>query len=181
VTPLHLIRAMLAVNGGGTFRELTLLKDKQHNGAQVISERTSQLVNRMMRGVVRHGTAKFANVEGYAVGAKTGTANKVVGGRYDNDKKRSSLIAAFPMPKPEYLIFVMLDEPEGTKDTFNYATAGWVAAPVAARVVSEMAHLLGMPPHHRMHGGEIDRMIVEAAQRHEKGRRQHDYVRQATY
>lgn len=181
VTPLHLIQAMLAVNSGGVYRDMTLLDGTTKPGRRLISEDTARQVNQMMRAVVKYGTAKLANVPGYAVGGKTGTANKVKAGHYEADKKRSSLVAAFPMPKPEYLIFVMLDEPKGTKETFNYATGGWVAAPVVGRVVREMGHLLGIPPHYRQPPNEVDRLILEAAAKNDEKVTQDDYIRQTTY
>ncbi len=179
VTPLHLLRGMLAVTGGGEFRELTLVKDKKKPSQMMMQADVSRQVNRLMRAVVQHGTASKAEVPGYAVGAKTGTADKAVAGGYHHSKKISSIVTAFPMPNPEYLVFVMFDEPEGTKETFNYATAGWVAAPAAAQVIRDMTHVLGMPPQPEAIQDDIDHMIVTAAERAKA--RKHHYVRRASY
>jgi cell division protein FtsI (penicillin-binding protein 3) len=181
VTPLHLIRSMLTINGGGQHRELTLLKDNQKEGRQLLHPTTSTQVNRLMRAVVQHGTATKADVKGYAVGAKTGTADKVVDGKYHHEKKLSSLVAAFPMPNPEYFIFVMFDEPKGTKDTYNYATAGWIAAPVASNIIREMTPLVGMTPIYDAPPDEVDAMILEAAARAKQGIVRPSYVQQTAY
>ena len=89
---------------------------------------------------------KKAEIPGLMVGGKTGTADKPGPGGYDRDKRLSSFVAAFPMDDPRYAVFVMLDEPHGTKETHQYATAGWVAAPVVGKVVSAIANLTGMAP-----------------------------------
>ncbi len=180
VTPLHLMKAMMAVTGGGQQRDLTLLKGTTKSASSIISEDTSTQVNRLMRAVVQHGTASKVDVPGYAVGAKTGTANKVIGGQYHHKKKLSSLAAAFPMPNPQYLVFVMLDEPQGTQQTFNFATAGWVAAPTAGKIIQDMTSFIAMPPIYETPQDNIDHMIVEAARRAKANKKSH-YVRQTTY
>jgi cell division protein FtsI (penicillin-binding protein 3) len=150
VTPLHLARAMSAMVNGGRIPDLTLLKrdrDEQAQGARIIKEQTSKDVREMMRLVVDYGTARKAQVAGYKVGGKTGTAEKIVNGRYHDDKKITSFISAFPIDDPQYLIFVMVDEPKGTKATYGYATGGWVAAPVAARLTERIGPMLGVAPH----------------------------------
>jgi cell division protein FtsI (penicillin-binding protein 3) len=163
VTPLHLIRALLTINGGGVHRELTLIKGANKQAVRLLSAETSQQVNRLMRAVVQHGTASKADVAGYAVGAKTGTADKVINGAYHHEKKLSSMVAAFPMPNPEYFVFVMFDEPKPTKDTYGYATAGWVAAPVANKVIGEIAAITGVTPQYETPPDIIDAMILQAS------------------
>jgi cell division protein FtsI (penicillin-binding protein 3) len=97
-----------------------------------------------MRQVVTQGTGKFANAKGYLVGGKTGTADKLINGRYSDNARIASFIGAFPMDDPRYVIFAMVDEPKGLKRTYGYATGGWVAAPVVGRVVERIAPLLGV-------------------------------------
>jgi cell division protein FtsI (penicillin-binding protein 3) len=99
-----------------------------------------------MRLVVEKGTGKGAAVPGYDVGGKTGTSDKNVNGRYKKDSRISSFVGAFPMTAPRYAVLVLVDEPKGTKATFGYATAGWVAAPAAGRIISRIAALYGVPP-----------------------------------
>ncbi len=180
VTPLHLIQGMIAMTGGGEARDITLLDSTIKESVPVVSRHTSAQINRLMRAVVQHGTAGQANVGGYAVGGKTGTANKAISGGYSNDKKISSMAAAFPMPNPEYLMFVMLDEPEGTPDTHNYATAGWVAAPAIADITKAIAATEGILPVYATPEDEVDQLIVNAAERAERQRKQR-YIRNASF
>lgn len=99
-----------------------------------------------MRLAVEKGTGSFARVEGYRVGGKTGTAEKVVNGVYDRTRKITSFVGAFPMDRPQYIVFALFDEPHGTVDTFNMATGGWVAAPVVGQVIRRIGPLLGVKP-----------------------------------
>ncbi len=182
VSPLHLVQGIASVIGGGKQARLTLIKDgnKKRDMPRIVSEETSHHVRDLMRGVVEYGTAKKANVVGYQVGGKTGTAEKVQGGRYAKKAMLSSLVSAFPMDDPKYVIYVMLDEPQGTKETYGFATGGWVAAPVVANVVSRMGVLLGMQPVNRgpdpqqmRYWQEAERRNVQARERREQARLTH--------
>jgi cell division protein FtsI (penicillin-binding protein 3) len=95
---------------------------------------------------VLQGTASKADVIGYRVGGKTGTAEKVVNGRYSKDKSLVSFIGAFPMDHPKYAIFVMLDEPQALPETYGFTTAGWNAVPTAAKIIERIAPILGIVP-----------------------------------
>ena len=101
-----------------------------------------------MRAVVRFGTGKQADVEGYLVGGKTGTAEKqnTLKTGYNSGKLLSSFVSVFPSNQPKYVIFVMLDEPKGIKSTFGKATGGWVAAPTVGNIVRQIAIINGMEP-----------------------------------
>jgi len=149
VSPVQLVSAVSAIVNGGVLRPATLLRrpaGTEAPGTRVISERTSHQMRQLMRLVVTHGTGKKANAEGYMVGGKTGTADKLVDGKYVRDARVASFVGAFPMTDPRYAIFVTLDEPKGNADTFNYATGGWVAAPAVRRVVEQIGPLLGVAP-----------------------------------
>ncbi len=100
----------------------------------------------LMRLVVTEGTGEKADVPGYLVGGKTGTADKNQGGRYRQHAILSSFLGAFPINDPRFIVLVMVDEPRGTKETYGFATAGWTAAPAVAHVIARMATLLGIPP-----------------------------------
>jgi cell division protein FtsI (penicillin-binding protein 3) len=110
----------------------------------VISESASQSMRELMRLVVTDGTGSKADVPGYEVGGKTGTADKPVNGAYGRNLLLSSFTGVFPMSQPQYLVFVMIDEPKGTKASFGFATGGWTAAPAVGRVISRIAPLLGV-------------------------------------
>jgi cell division protein FtsI (penicillin-binding protein 3) len=101
----------------------------------------------MLRKVVSSGSASMAEVEGYSVGGKTGTADKPKprGGYYE-DKVIATFAAVFPTDAPKYVLIVTLDEPEIIAYGEDRRTAGWTAAPVAAEMIARLAPLLGLRP-----------------------------------
>lgn len=147
VTPIQLAAAIGAVVDGGVLRPTTLLAHEAPSpGDRVFSAQTSRLMRKMMRQVVRDGTGAKGDVPGYLVGGKTGTSEKLIDGRYVRDKRVSSFVGSFPMDRPRYVVMAMLDEPKGNARTWNFATGGWVAAPVVAKVIRRMAPLYGLAP-----------------------------------
>lgn len=149
VTPLHLVRGIAAVVGRGHLPDMTMLKggSSKREGEEIVSESTRQHVRRLMRLVVSHGTGGKSHVPGYRVGGKTGTAEKVSAtGKYNKDAKMASFVATFPVDNPRYVVLVMVDEPQGRKSTYGYATGGWVSAPVVGNVIARMGPLLGIQP-----------------------------------
>ena len=150
VSPLQLSAAVAASVNGGVFFQPTFIRRSKTNtfdrGSRVFTEATSSKIRRLLRLSVLDGTGKNAAAEGYIVGGKTGTAEKKTGAGYDKDMLISSFVGVFPMTKPRYAIFAMLDEPIGTKETFGRATGGWVAAPIIKRVVEQIAPILGIAP-----------------------------------
>ncbi len=149
VSPLHLVAGVSAMVNGGIYRTPTLIRRNPSEtpvGKRVITAETSAKMRRLMRLVVKNGTGRNAAAPGYLVGGKTGTAEKVSGRGYKKKALISSFVAAFPMHKPRYVVLAMLDEAKGTKETFGYATGGWVAAPVVGAVVRRIAPVLGMRP-----------------------------------
>lgn len=150
VSPVQMARAVSAVINGGRLVPATLLKRAEGVGPvdapRVISARTSRTMRQLMRLTVMDGTGKLADVNGYQVGGKTGTAEKASAGGYDRSAVLSSFVAGFPIASPRYLVFVMLDEPQPIEATHNFVGGGWVAAPAAGRIVERIAPLLGLPP-----------------------------------
>jgi cell division protein FtsI (penicillin-binding protein 3) len=149
VSPVQLASAVAAVVNGGELQPATLLKrsaQDRPSGRRVLKAKTSEQMRRLMRLVVTHGTGSKAGAMGYRVGGKTGTADKLVGGRYHKGSRIASFVAAFPMDAPRYLLFAMIDEPKGNKQSFGFATGGWVAAPVISRVVERIGPMLGVAP-----------------------------------
>ncbi|MCL2469462.1 MAG: penicillin-binding protein 2 [Alphaproteobacteria bacterium] len=155
VSAVQLASAIASMVNGGTRVEPTLLKldvatlaklDRTKEDRRVISAKTSQQLLALMRLVVKFGTGKRADVAGYMVGGKTGTADKIVGRRYAQNARISSFIGVFPAHAPRYLVFVLLDDPKGTPKTHGFATGGWTAAPVVGRIVMQAAPLLWLPP-----------------------------------
>lgn len=150
VTPLHLLRAFASIINGGTMEQLSLIKDGntgKPEPAHVISENTSRQMRRLMRMVVEYGTGKQADVPGYRIGGKTGTAEKInSNGGYSRKANLALFISTFPVDDPKYVVLVMIDEPKGNKSTHGFATAGWIAAPIVHDIVSRMAPMLGIHP-----------------------------------
>lgn len=147
VTPLHVATALTPlVNGGVLYKPTFLKQEGKVYGDVVVKKDTSDMIRKLLRKVVDEGTGSMAAAKGYLVGGKTGTAEKLVDGKYDRKSRLSSFLGAFPMHDPKYVIFVMLDEPKGTKDTFGIATGGFTAAPVVSKVISKIAPVLGIMP-----------------------------------
>jgi len=108
---------------------------------------TSEIMRRLMRLVVTDGFGKSAEVPGYYPGGKTGTAEKVQArGGYKKHANVAAFMSVFPMNAPRYAVYMMLDEPHGNKNTYGYATAGWVVAPAAGKVIARIGPMLGMLP-----------------------------------
>jgi cell division protein FtsI (penicillin-binding protein 3) len=169
VSPLQLTSAVATVVNGGTEVRPTLLRQDAtatRQAAQVISAATSEQMRQLMRLVVAKGTGRKADAAGYLVGGKTGTADKAVGRGYARNARIASFVGAFPMDDPRYVIFAMIDEPKPTKETYGYATGGWVAAPLAGRLVERIGPLLGIAPRE---GGDamIEEMVAEIEARAE--------------
>jgi len=150
VSPLHMASGVAAILNDGVYVAPTLLKREagklRQPGRRVVSPQTSLEIRRLMRLVVEQGTGKQADAAGYLVGGKTGTAEKQMAGAYRRNALISSFVGAFPINAPRYLILAVLDEPKGTKKTYNYATGGWVAAPVIKQVIERMGPLVGIAP-----------------------------------
>jgi cell division protein FtsI (penicillin-binding protein 3) len=148
VTPLHLATGSAAVINGGTLYSPSLVKRNAASdpGRRVIQQKTSVMMRQLLRLNAVEGTGKNADLPGYEVGGKTGTAEKPSRGGYRQKALISSFVGAFPMNDPKFVILVSIDEPKGTKDTFGFATAGWVAAPSVKVIIEGMASLYGILP-----------------------------------
>ena len=148
-TPLQIASGASALVNGGVLRQATLLKlppGDAPEGRQVISRETSDHMRKLLRMVVLFGTGEMVDAPGYVVGGKTGTADKVEGKHYAEQKLLSSFVGVFPMTAPKYLVMAMVDEPHGTKASHGFATAGWTAAPAVGRTIVRIAPLLGVQP-----------------------------------
>jgi cell division protein FtsI (penicillin-binding protein 3) len=150
VAPLQAVSAIGALMNGGRLIPPTFLKRSEADASalakQVVKPETSEKMRYLMRLNVEKGTATRADVPGYYVGGKTGTSEKVVGGRYSKTKVLTSFTAVLPADQPRYLLLIMLDEPQGSAETHGYATSGWNAVPVGGAVIARIAPLLGLEP-----------------------------------
>jgi cell division protein FtsI (penicillin-binding protein 3) len=150
VTPLHVVRGTAAIANGGILMRPTILAvppGEHPDGERVMQQSTSDTMRKLMRLVVTDGFGKTAEVAGYYPGGKTGTAEKVQAhGGYRKHANVAAFMCVFPMNAPRYAVYMMLDEPHGNKATYGYATAGWVAAPAAGKVISRIGPMLGLMP-----------------------------------
>ena len=150
VTPLQLAAATLPLVNGGIAVTPTFLPRSREEGMarghRVLKPGTSASMVKLMRLNVLKGTGKRANADGYRVGGKTGTAEKVVRGHYSTSALLTSFLAAFPTDAPEYVVLVMIDEPQRLPETNNQATAGINAAPTVGKIIARIAPILGVAP-----------------------------------
>ena len=150
VTPLHLASAYAALVNGGVWRPATLMRiepGRAPQGRRVFSETTSMRMRQLLRLIVTNGTGRRANVAGFRVGGKTGTAEKVSSaGGYSRSVNVSTFAAAFPMDAPRYVVLVMMDAPRPTEANSFVTTAAYTAAPVVASVIARTGPLLGVIP-----------------------------------
>ena len=159
-TPLQLARAYAILGNGGYKIHPTILKTKntiQIPKEQIISSETSTRINSILRKVVfnEEGTANFANIDGYDIGGKTGTAYKSINGVYSK-KKINTFVSLFPMSRPKYVLLVMLDEPKAAPD-YVYVlpngykhkgemrnTSGWNTVVVAGKIIEKIGPILAI-------------------------------------
>jgi len=147
-SPLNLAAAYATIANGGITVTPTLLKHPTPvEGARVLRSEVAKNSVSMLRQVVTRGTASFAEVPGYAVAGKTGTADKPkpTGGYY-HDKVINTFASMFPANDPRYVLTVTLDEPVETSGPEPRRTAGWTAVPVAAEIIRRVAPLVGLRP-----------------------------------
>lgn len=150
ITPAQLLAITAALLNGGNKLNLTLLRspdkssDLKPSYCAVISPHTSKILKQLMRLVILHGTGHRADIAGYGVFGKTGTAYKSQGKKgYGLVKKRTTtFIGGFPYSDPRYLVLVMLDDPKATPKTHGFQTAGWNATPTAGSIIERIAPLL---------------------------------------
>ena len=159
-TPLQLSKAYAIISNGGYLITPTLLKQEnfnKYNKNKILNEGISLKVNSALRKVVssKDGTAGFADIPGYEVGGKTGTAQKTLQGKYSKEKV-NTFVAVFPSNNPKYVLLVLLDEPKVNKEyVYNYRdgsgfkykgnwrnTAGWTSVEIAGRMIEKIGPIL---------------------------------------
>ena len=147
-SPMHLAAGYAAIANGGHYVSPTILKQNGPQlGPRVMSEQAATAARDMLRKVVTSGTASFGEVKGYAVGGKTGTADKPKPkGGYYKDKVIATFACLFPADDPKYVLVLTLDEPSVQAYGETRRTAGWTAVPVAAELIGRVAPLLGLRP-----------------------------------
>ena len=158
-TPLQLAKGYSIVSNGGYNIEPTLVKKDytKSNRERIIKKNVSEKINPILRKIVstKQGTANFANIDGYEVGGKTGTAQKSVNGIYSK-KKINTFVSIFPTSSPKYVLIVLLDEPKPNKEYVYhykdgsgwkykgtpYNTAGWTSVEIAGKIIEKIGPIL---------------------------------------
>ena len=157
-TPLQLAKGYSIITNGGYDIKPTLIKKKEEEKKEkILEDGVSNKINPILRKIVssEEGTANFANISGYEVGGKTGTAQKSVDGIYSK-KKVNTFAAVFPTSKPQYILIVLLDEPKPNKEYVYYYkngtgwkykgnwrnTAGWTSVEIAGKIIEKIGPIL---------------------------------------
>jgi cell division protein FtsI (penicillin-binding protein 3) len=150
VAPLQAAMAVSALVNGGFMMKPTFLKrgeeEARAQAVRVIKPETSEALRYVMRLNAEKGSATKAAVPGYFIGGKTGTAEKVIGGRYSKNRVFTTFMAIAPSDKPKYLFVTLYDEPQPLPETFGFATAAWNAGTTTGKVIERVGPLLGLPP-----------------------------------
>ena len=159
-TPLQLAKGYAIITNGGFEIKPSLIKKtlkKNQKQKRIIKEGVSKKINRMLRKIVTttEGTAGLANIRGYEVGGKTGTAEKAIVGGYTRKAKVNTFVSIFPTSKPKYVMIVLLDEPKTSEDyIYKYKnksgsykgtpfnTAGWTSVEVAGKIIEKVGPIL---------------------------------------
>ena len=157
-TPLQLAKGYSIISNGGYDINPTLINSdlKKNKKTRILNETVSKKINPILRKVVstKEGTAEFADVAGYEIGGKTGTAQKSINGSYSKEKI-NTFVAIFPTSKPKYVLIVLLDEPKPNKEYVYYYrdgrppykgnwrnTAGWTSVEVAGKIIEKIGPIL---------------------------------------
>jgi cell division protein FtsI (penicillin-binding protein 3) len=150
VSPLQATMAVGALMNGGLLIPPTFLKRTEAEakalGTQVVKPSTSVMMRYLMRLNAEKGSAKKADIPGYYVGGKTGTAAKLVEGAYSKTKVFTTFMAVLPSDQPQYLLTIIMDEPQGTPETHGSTTAAWNAGAAAGAIIARIAPMLGIEP-----------------------------------
>ena len=159
-TPLQLAKGYAIITNGGFEIKPSLIKktlEDNQNQKRIIKEGVSKEINKILRKIVttKEGTAGFANIKGYEVGGKTGTAEKAIVGGYTRKAKVNTFVSIFPTSRPKYVMVVLLDEPKTSKDyIYKYKnksgsykgtpfnTAGWTSVEVAGKIIQRIGPIL---------------------------------------
>jgi len=152
VAPLQAMMAVAALANGGhmmapTFlpRDVTTAMAVSH---RVVSEQTSESMRYLMRSNATHGSASFANIDGYYVGGKTGTADKIFHGHYSDNQVFTTFMAITPANKPKYLYLVLYDQPQSAPGDGGYHTAAYNSGRVAGNLIRRVEPLEDRPPNY---------------------------------
>ena len=144
VTPMHLLLAVNAMTNGGIYIYPTLRKRGVGavQGTRVLADDVSAHLRQIMVRIVENTSGKQARIAGIQIGGKTATAEKRVNGQIDRKKNLTAFVGIFPASAPQYTILVVLDEPQGTKESWGLRTAAWNAVPTTGKILDSILPLL---------------------------------------
>ncbi len=160
-TLLQLAKGYSIISNGGYDVKPKIVKKEENKNKKIkiLNDEVSQKINLILRKIVstKEGTANFANIEGYEVGGKTGTAQKSINGVYSKNKI-NTFVAVFPTSKPKYILLVLLDEPKPSLDYVYhykdgsgwrykgtpYNTAGWTSVEIAGKIIEKIGPILAI-------------------------------------
>ena len=150
VAPLQAMMAVGALSNGGQMITPTFLKrseaEARANAPQVVRPEVSEAMRYLMRLNAEKGSARTVDIRGYYVGGKTGTADKIIRGRYAKDRVFTTFMAIAPADKPRYLFLTLMDEPQALPETQGYRTAAWNSGAVTGKIIERVANMLNLPP-----------------------------------
>ncbi len=150
VAPLQAMMAVGALSNGGQLITPTFLRRSEEearaNAPQVVRPEVSEALRYLMRLNAEKGSARTVDIRGYYVGGKTGTADKIIRGRYAKDRVFTTFMAIAPSDKPRYLFLTLMDEPQGLPETQGYRTAAWNSGAVTGKIIERVANMLNLPP-----------------------------------
>ena len=158
-TLLQLAKAYsIIANGGYDINPSLIKKDSILQKKKILNDDVSKKILPILRKVVttKEGTASLADIPGYEIGGKTGTAEKIINGSYSKKKKINTFVSVFPTSKPKFVLALMIDEPIGSKEyVYNYRdgsnikikgtpfnTAGWTSVEVAGQIIEKIGPIL---------------------------------------
>lgn len=146
VTPLHVIMGIGGIVNNGNMKVPRFVTLDSFDDTKIISEKTSKIMNGFLRGAVKNGTGWRANSLGYSVGGKTGSAQLIKSGKYQQENIMANFVGVFPMNDPHFMIYVMVEGPKlpGINDNIS---GGTIAAPVFARIIENIAPILNVVPY----------------------------------
>ena len=150
VAPLQAMMAVAGLTNGGFLIKPTFLKRSEAEGRKdaprVVRPEVSESMRYLMRLNAEIGSAKAVNIDGYFVGGKTGTADKIIHGHYSKDRVFTTFMAIAPADKPKYLFLTLMDEPQGLAENGGYHTAAYNSGAVTGKIIERAGPMLGLPP-----------------------------------
>ena len=150
VAPLQAMMAVAGLTNGGFLIKPTFLKRSEAEGRKdaprVVRPEVSESMRYLMRLNAEIGSAKAVNIDGYFVGGKTGTADKIIHGHYSKDRVFTTFMAIAPADKPKYLFLTLMDEPQGLPENGGYHTAAYNSGAVTGKIIERAGPMLGLPP-----------------------------------